>query len=74
MTMQTNYLTVDQAADYMNVSVRFIRRLVAERRIPFHKAGVLVRFSVADLEAFMLAGRVEPITSASVRRDLGEVA
>jgi excisionase family DNA binding protein len=72
--MQTPYLTVEQAADYLNVSVRFIRRLVAERRIPFHKAGSRVRFAVVDLDAFMLAGRVEPITSASVRRDLGEVA
>lgn len=72
--MQTPYLTVEQAADYLNVSVRFIRRLVAERRISFHKAGSRVRFAVVDLDAFMLAGRVEPITSASVRRDLGEVA
>lgn len=72
--MTTHYMTVDQAAGYLNVSVRFVRRLVAERRVPFHKAGALVRFAVADLDAFMLAGRVEPITSASVRRDLGEVA
>jgi excisionase family DNA binding protein len=72
--MKHKYLTVQEAADYLNTSVRFVRRLVAERRVPFHKAGALVRFAVADLDAFMLAGRVEPITSASVRRDLGEVA
>jgi excisionase family DNA binding protein len=72
--MTTHYMTVDQAADYLNVSVRFVRRLVAERRVPFHKAGALVRFAATDLDAFMLAGRVEPITSASVRRDLGKVA
>lgn len=72
--MQLNYLTVDQAAEYLNVSVRFIRRLVAERRVPFHKAGSHLRFRPVDLDAFMLAGRVESITFASVRRDLGEVA
>jgi excisionase family DNA binding protein len=72
--MQSQYLTVEQAAEYLNVSVRFIRRLVAERRVPFHKAGTRVRFSVADLDAFMLAGRVEPITPASVLRDMRGVA
>lgn len=72
--MQLNYLTVDQAAEYLNVSVRFIRRLVAERRVPFHKAGNRLRFRPADLDAFMLSGRVEPITAASVFRDLGKVA
>jgi excisionase family DNA binding protein len=68
------YLTVGEAADYLNTSVRFIRRLIAERRIPFHKVGRHVRLAMADLDAFMSAGRVEPITTAGVLRDLGGVA
>lgn len=72
--MQSKYLTVDQAANYLNVSVRFIRRLVAERRIPFHKAGSRLRFALADLDGFMLAGRVEPITAVSVLHDIRGVA
>jgi excisionase family DNA binding protein len=66
----SEYLTVREAAEYLNTSVRFVRRLVAERRIAFHKLGSHVRFSVADLESFVLAGRVEPITADSVLRDL----
>jgi excisionase family DNA binding protein len=42
------------------VSPRFIRRLVAERRIPYLKLGRHVRFDPADLDAFLSAGRVEP--------------
>jgi excisionase family DNA binding protein len=72
--MEARYLTVPDAADYLGVSVRFIRRLVTDRRIAFHKAGTRVLFAVADLDAFMLAGRVEPITRASVVRDLRGVA
>jgi excisionase family DNA binding protein len=64
----TSYLTVPQAADYLNTSERFVRRLIAERRIAFHKVGAHVRFAVDDLEAFVQAGRVEPITAASVAR------
>lgn len=62
------YLTVEQAADYLNTSVRFIRRLIAERRIPFHKIGRHVRLSVEDLDAFINAGRVEAFDPAAVRR------
>ncbi|MFI5607562.1 excisionase family DNA-binding protein [Amycolatopsis sp. NPDC051903] len=72
--METKYLTVDEAAEYLNTGGRFVRRLIAERRIAFHKAGAHVRLAVADLEEFMQAGRVEPITRGSVLRDLGRVA
>jgi excisionase family DNA binding protein len=53
-------LTLTQAAAYLNVSERFVRRLVAERRIAFHKVGHFLRFRSADLDAFLEAGRVEP--------------
>ncbi|NKQ55370.1 helix-turn-helix domain-containing protein [Amycolatopsis sp. K13G38] len=59
--METKYLTVEEAASYLNTGVRFIRRLIAERRIAFHKVGVHVRLAVDDLEAFVEAGRIEPI-------------
>ncbi|OLT10141.1 DNA-binding protein [Pseudonocardia sp. CNS-139] len=68
------YLTVGQSADYLNTSVRFVRRLIAERRIAFHKVGAHVRIAVTDLDAFVQAGRVEAITCATVRRDLGGAA
>ncbi|HEX5117124.1 MAG TPA: helix-turn-helix domain-containing protein [Pseudonocardiaceae bacterium] len=70
----TKYLTVGEAAMYLNTSVRFIRRLIAERRIAFHKVGSHVRLSVSDLDEFVQAGRVEPITADSVLRDLKGVA
>ncbi|WP_297540865.1 helix-turn-helix domain-containing protein [Amycolatopsis sp.] len=72
--METKYLTVEEAAEYLNTGVRFVRRLIAERRIAFHKAGVHVRLAVVDLEVFMQSGRVEPITRSSVLRDLGRAA
>lgn len=68
------FLTVPEAAAYLNTSVRFVRRLVAERRIAFHKVGTHVRIAVTDLEVFVQAGRVEPVTPSSVLRDLRGVA
>jgi excisionase family DNA binding protein len=72
--MHAKYLSVPEAALYLNTSVRFVRRLIAERRIAFHKLGAHVRFALVDLDAFIEAGRVEPITAASVLRDLGRTA
>ena len=51
-------LTVDQAAERLGTSPRFIRRLIAERRIAFAKLGKHVRIDSADLDAFVAAGRV----------------
>jgi excisionase family DNA binding protein len=57
----TKYLTVSEAAEYLNTSVRFVRRLIAERRIAFHKVGAHVRLAIADLDAFIQSGRVEAL-------------
>lgn len=49
------------AAEHLGTPLRFIRRLVAERRIRFYKVGHYVRFARADLDAFLAEGRVEPL-------------
>lgn len=56
-------LTVDQAAETLGTGARFVRRLIAERRIRFHKIGRHVRISSTDLEAFVAEGRVEPLAT-----------
>ncbi|MFI9409253.1 helix-turn-helix domain-containing protein [Nocardia gamkensis] len=61
MTIESRYVDVEGAAAYLGTGVRFIRRLVAERRVVFYKVGGHVRFKVSDLEAYAQAGRVEPI-------------
>lgn len=52
-------LNVDQAAERLGTSPRFIRRLIGERRITFTKLGTHVRIDSADLDAFVAAGRVD---------------
>ncbi|MEU8278257.1 excisionase family DNA-binding protein [Microbispora bryophytorum] len=59
-------LTVQQAAARLNTSVRFVRRLVAERRIEFVKVGRHVRISESALIAFVVAGTVAPLTADDV--------
>lgn len=54
-------LSVEEAATELGTPVCFVRRLVHERRIRFHKIGKYVRIARADLEAFVAAGEVAPI-------------
>ena len=46
-------LNVDELAERLNISVRHVRRLVAERRIPYLKVGHLLRFEPAAIDAWL---------------------
>lgn len=51
-------------AQRLGVNQRHIRRLVAERRIPFVKWGHLLRFDPAEIDAWLDRHRREPDISA----------
>lgn len=51
-------LTPSQAGDYLCTGERFIRRLIAERRIDYIKLGKHVRVQRSVLDAFIRSGRV----------------
>ena len=57
-------LTVDQAAELLGTTPRFIRRLRAERRIPVIKLGKHIRIDSNDLDAYITAGRQESAACA----------
>lgn len=49
---------IEVVADSLGVSVRHVRRLVAERRIPFVKWGKLLRFDAVEIARWLDAQRV----------------
>ena len=61
-------LTVAEAAERLNTSQRFVRRLIEERRIAFTRLGRHLRIAEVDLAAFVAAGRVEPLIASRGRR------
>jgi excisionase family DNA binding protein len=61
-------LTYAQAAEVLNTTPRFPRRLVEERRIRFVKVGRFVRIPESALHEFIAAGLVEPVTLRGTRR------
>jgi excisionase family DNA binding protein len=54
-------LTVHQAAERLGTSVRFPRRLIAERRIAFVRVGRHVRIPEGALDEMIARGTVEPV-------------
>ena len=50
-------LDVDGVAARLNITVRHVRRLVAERRIPYLKLGNLLRFDPEEVDAWLLGLR-----------------
>jgi len=50
-------LTIDQLAERLGVSIRHIRRLIAERRVPYLKVGWFIRFDPAEIAAWLDGAR-----------------
>ena len=58
LTASRGLWTMSETAEWLNVPERMVRRLVAERRIPFVKVGRYVRFRPEDVEGWRVAGIV----------------
>jgi excisionase family DNA binding protein len=65
-------LSVPEVADEFGTSERFVRRLIAERRIDFVRLGRHVRIKESVVRATIAAGTVEAIDRR--RRGRGRVA
>jgi excisionase family DNA binding protein len=57
---QTQLVDIEWVAWRLGVEVRHVRRLVADRRIPFVKWGHLLRFDPAEIEAWIDGSRRPP--------------
>lgn len=66
LAMAEQLLSVEAAALRLDTTPRFIRRLIAERRIEYHKVGRHVRISESALAEFIEAGKVPPLASADL--------
>ena len=54
-------LDIEQVAERLNVSPRFIRRLIAQRRIDYLKIGRFIRFQPDELDSWIEDQRVQHV-------------
>ena len=57
-------LDIEGVAEHLGVSVRHVRRLVYERRIPYVKWGHLLRFDPSAIAEWLEDARVSSATAA----------
>jgi excisionase family DNA binding protein len=69
--MTDKLLTLEEAAERLNITPRHVRRLVFERRIAYRKVGRFVRFHPDDLAEYIAAQRVEVTRPAGRLRAVG---
>ncbi|MEU5839952.1 helix-turn-helix domain-containing protein [Streptomyces diacarni] len=60
-------LTVEEAAERLGTGVRFIRRLIHERRIRYVKLGKPIRIPESVLDAYIEERTVEPLRTRRTR-------
>ena len=54
-------LNLKDAAAYLGLSKRTLRRKIDQRALPFYKVGRLVRFDLIDLKEYLNTQRTEKI-------------
>lgn len=61
-------VSIEDVAKHLGVSVRHVRRLVFERRIPYVKWGHLVRFDIDDVNDWVANSRVAAVNEGDLGR------
>lgn len=55
----SDYITAQQLADYVNCSIKFIRKHIESKRLPgMVKIGRVYRFRKSDVEKRLLSGQL----------------
>lgn len=58
--LERRFLTMTEAAEWLKITPRLVRRLVQERRIRYHKAGRTILIEEKDVLDFIDRHTVEP--------------
>jgi len=54
-------LTIEELADHLGVTVRHIRRLISEKRVPYVKVGRFVRFDPTAVAAWLNRSTIDAL-------------
>lgn len=54
------WVTVDEVADHLKVKPNTVYKLIERNGLPAHRVGKLWRFAIAEVDAWIKAGRASP--------------
>ncbi|MFT6392768.1 MAG: excisionase family DNA binding protein [Ilumatobacter sp.] len=55
------WVRIEAAAEWLGLGVRFLRRLVAEKRIPYSKVGKYLLFDLNKLDDWVRSQHIDPL-------------
>lgn len=67
---ETDYLTMDEAAEYLKMKKNGLYRLTSKKKIPYYKPGKRIRFLKSDLTAYLSS--VKMITNDQLATSLSK--
>ncbi len=67
-------LTIDQLAEHLGVTQRHVRRLIAEKRVPYLKWRRFIRFDSAEIVEWLDRSRQPPRADAEPLAGMARVA
>jgi excisionase family DNA binding protein len=73
MSTDDEFITSEELAKMLKMTERFVRRLVAERRITYIKVGRCVRFTHEAVAEYKARNTHRAVTRAELRRELERV-
>ena len=59
--MESGFLTINEASNYLGIRTSTLYAMVERKEIPHYRIGRLIKFTKADLDAFMQERRVDRI-------------
>ena len=55
--LNENYISIDDAAEYLNIKAVTLRKWIKDKNVPAHKIGKQWKFKRSELEEWVKSGR-----------------
>ena len=55
--LNENYISIDDAAEYLNIKAGTLRKWIKDKNVPAHKIGKQWKFKRSELEEWVKSGR-----------------
>ena len=56
-TTSTGYISIDDAAKYLDIKTITLRNWIKNGKVPAHKIGKLRKFKLSELDSWVLSGK-----------------
>jgi len=67
--MTERWVSIDEVAEHLGVKKDTIYKWVANKRMPAHKVGRLLKFQITEVDKWIRAGKAAPDSKKQISED-----